>query len=59
MDITYKSKYLSQSELYEGEKTQMFTYVNNCITKLSIEKDRLNNSSKPNKPYFKMHILIN
>lgn len=39
------SKYLCHSELYEKEIRQVFTYLNNLMTKLSIEKDELKNSS--------------
>lgn len=44
-DITNESIKQSQFELYESENYQMFTYINNLITKLSIEKERLSNSS--------------
>lgn len=40
------SKRSCQSEIYEEEKKQMFTYVNNFITKLAIDKENLNDSGK-------------
>jgi len=40
------SKHSSQSELYEEEKKSMFMNVNNFMTKLIIDKDRLKDSSK-------------
>lgn len=40
------SKHSSQSELYEEEKKSMFTTVNNFMTELIIDKDRLKDSSK-------------
>ncbi|VVC24589.1 Nose resistant-to-fluoxetine protein, N-terminal,Double-stranded RNA-binding [Cinara cedri] len=48
VNVTNQSKQSSQSELYEAEKYQIFTYINNFITKLSIEKERLNNSKLSN-----------
>lgn len=41
ISVTNPPKPLEQSEIYDGEKLQMFTYLNNLITKLSIEKERL------------------
>ncbi|XP_027850503.2 uncharacterized protein LOC114129852 [Aphis gossypii] len=38
------SKHSSQSELYEEEKKSMFTTVNNFMTELIIDKDRLKDS---------------
>lgn len=40
---------LDQSEVYEEEKTHMFTYINNFVTDISIEKERLYSSSNYNK----------
>lgn len=45
INITNQSKHSRQSELYEVEKQLMFTSVNNFMTKLIIDKDRLNDSS--------------
>lgn len=45
INVTSQSKQSSQSELYQAEKQSMFTGVNNFMTKLIIDKDRLNNSS--------------
>lgn len=49
----------SQSELYESENYQIFTYINNFITKLSIEKERLTDSSNISLGYnFKINIIV-
>lgn len=40
-NITNRSKHSCQSRLYEGEKRQTFTHLNNMITKMAIETDRL------------------
>jgi len=45
INITKQSKHSRQSELYEKEKKLMFTRVNNFMTKLIVDKDRLNDSS--------------
>lgn len=45
LDIINQSKQVTHAELYEEEKKQMFTYVNNFITKLSIDTERLKNFS--------------
>jgi len=45
INITNQSKHSRQSKLYEVEKQLMFTSVNNFMTKLIIDKDRLNDSS--------------
>jgi len=44
-NVTSQTKQSSQSELYQVEKQLMFTGVNNFMTKLIIDKDRLDNSS--------------
>ncbi|XP_026811147.1 uncharacterized protein LOC113552468 [Rhopalosiphum maidis] len=44
INIINQSKHSSQSELYEKEKKLMFTGINNLMTKLVIDKDRLNDS---------------
>lgn len=38
-----KQKESSQSDLYDREKKLMFVYLNNLITSLTVEKDRLIN----------------
>ena len=48
INVDQKRKESSQSELYEKEKYQMFIYLNNLITALSIEKERLINFGKSN-----------
>lgn len=45
LSIINLSKQSTHTELYEEEKKQMFTYVNNFITKLTIDKERLKNLS--------------
>ncbi|XP_025204345.1 uncharacterized protein LOC112601121 [Melanaphis sacchari] len=44
INVKSQSKHSCQSELYEEEKKLMFTRVNNFMTKLIIDKDRLNDS---------------
>lgn len=65
MNITNQSKQSRQSDLYQEEKTLMFTFINNFMTKLMIDRDRLIESS--NKIYenimltmyfFKINFLI-
>lgn len=48
INVTNQSKPLGQSEIYNGEILQMFTYLNNLITKISIEKEHLMTSSNIN-----------
>ncbi|XP_025425462.1 uncharacterized protein LOC112694257 [Sipha flava] len=43
INVDHKRKESYQSELYEKEKNQMFIYLNNLITALLIEKERLIN----------------
>jgi hypothetical protein len=45
INVDHKRKESYQSELYEKEKNQMFIYLNNLITALLIEKERLINFS--------------
>lgn len=45
VNIINHSKYSCHSELYTEEIIQVFILMNNLITKLSIEKDRFENSS--------------
>jgi len=44
-NVTDQLKHSSQSEQYQKEKQFMFTAINNFMTKLITDKDRLKNSS--------------
>lgn len=45
INVTNQSKHSRQSELYEVEKQSVFNSVNNFMTKLIVDKDRLIDSS--------------
>lgn len=52
-----KSKNMYRSKLYDEEKKQMFTYINNFITKLSIDKGRLNDSGNNIMRFYQIKLL--
>jgi len=45
INVTNQTKHSRQSELYETEKISVFNAINNFMTKLIVEKDRLIDSS--------------
>jgi len=45
INVTNQTKHSRQSELYETEKISAFNAINNFMTKLIVEKDRLIDSS--------------
>lgn len=45
INVTNQTKHSRQSELYEAEKISVFNAINNFMTKLIVEKDRLIDSS--------------
>lgn len=58
VNIINQSKHSCQSELYEEEKKHMFIFINNFVTQMVVDKDRLNDSRNNIIIMFELHSII-